>query len=331
MSNLSVTLACEIYDRTWPIFEGRVKIEGCDAQLFPMPVEEGFARAFQSQDFDICELSASSYILSVSRGKSPYVAIPAFVSRVFRHSGIYVRTDRIRKPEDLRGKKVGVPEYQMTAALWIRGILADEYGVKSTDVHWRTGGLHQPGRTERIPLTPPPEFDIKPIATNETLSALLENGELDAIISARAPECFNRKAPNVGRLFPDIRAAEEGYYRKTGMFPIMHLIAIRRSLVEEHRWLAPSVFKAFLQARIIALRELHEVGTLNVMLPWLTDDVARAEAVMGKDMWPYGVPANRKDIESMLRWSVEQGLSRRPVTIEELFAPGTTEHFQLKD
>lgn len=331
MPNLSVTLACEIYDRTWPIFEGRVKIEGCDVQLFPTPVEEGFARAFRSQDFDICELSASSYILSVSQGKSPYVAIPAFVSRVFRHSSIYIRTDRIRKPEDLRGKTVGVPEYQMTAALWIRGILSDEYGVKTTDIRWRNGGLNHGGRTERIPFTPPPEIDLKPIGANQTLSALLEAGEIDAIVTARAPDCFTKGAPNVGRLFPDIRGAEEAYYRKTGMFPIMHLVAIRRSLVESHRWLAPSVLKAFLQARLIALRELHELGTLSVMLPWLADDVARAESVMGKNMWPYGVPANRKEIESMLRWSVEQGLSRRPVTIEELFAPGTTENFQLKD
>lgn len=323
MSKLAVSLACAPYDRVTPLMTGRVAIEGCDVNFFPLEPEETFARAYSSQDFDITELSASSHILTSARGDAPYIGVPAFVSRVFRHSAYYIRTDRgIKTPQDLRGKTIGVPEYQMTAALWARGILSDEYGVKAQDIRWRNGGQEQPGRKERTPIDPP-GIDLKPIPPDKTLSAMLEAGELDAIISARAPSCFVRGAPNIGRLFPDFRAAEEAHFRKTGLFPIMHLIGIRRTLVEKYPWLPASVFKAFLQAREIALHGLKEVGVLYAMLPWLPDEVKRTQAVMGPDFWPYGLEANRKDIDAMLRWSYEQGLSPRHPTIEDVFARGT--------
>jgi 4,5-dihydroxyphthalate decarboxylase len=326
MPKLQLTLACAPYDRVRPIFDGRVAIDGCEVNLFPMEAEEAFARAYSTQDFDVTELSTSSHILTSARGEAPYIGVPAFVSRVFRHSAFYIRTDRgIRSPEDLRGKIVGVPEYQMTAALWARGILADEYGVKPADIIWRNGGLEQPGRRERTPISLPKEISLAPIGQDQTLSALLAAGELDAVISARAPSCFTQGNAKVARLFPDIRAAEEAYYRKTGMFPIMHLIGIRRALAEAHPWLAGSVFKAFLKAREIALAELKEVGVLYTMLPWLPDDVARAVAVMGPQLWPYGIAANRKEIDAMLRWSFEQGLSPRQPAIETVFATGTFE------
>ena len=325
MAKLSLTMACAPYDRVMPIFDGRVPIEGCDVNYFPMDAEEVFARAYDNQPFDITELSCSSHILTTARGDAPYIGIPAFVSRVFRHSAYYIRTDRgIDKPEDLRGKTIGVPEYQMTAALWAKGILADEYGVKPQDIHWRNGGQEQPGRKERTPIDPP-GIDLQPIPPDQTLSAMLASGELDAVISARAPSCFTKGMPNVGRLFPDFRPVEEAYFKKTGLFPIMHIIAVRRSLVEQHPWLAGSVFKAFLQAREIAHHQLREVGVLFSMLPWLPDDVARVTSVMGPDFWPYGVEANRRDIECMARWSFEQGLSPRQARIDEIFAPGTLE------
>ena len=250
MSSLQLTFGCGPSDRVAAIFDGRVRIEGCELSCFPIGPEEAFHRAFAGRDFDLTELSASSYLLATSRGEAAYFALPIFLSRVFRHSAYYIRTDRgIRSPEDLRGRIIGVPEYQMTAALWARGILSDEYGVKSQEIRWRNGGLNNPGRNERTPISLPPEFELKSIPSNATLSKMLETGELDAVITARAPACYTAGAPNVDRLFPDFRAAEEAYYQKARMFPIMHLLAIRRTLVESHPWLAASVTKAFYEAK----------------------------------------------------------------------------------
>ena len=231
MPKLQISFASCPYDRLNPVMSGRVPIEGCDVNFFPLRPEELFPRVYHTQDFDVTELSASSHILTSLRGDADYLGIPAFVSRVFRHGDIYIRTDRgIRTPEDLRGRIVGVPEYQMTAALWIRGILSDEYGVKTSDIRWRNGGLQRPGRGERTPISLPPSIELQTIAADKTLSGMLADGEIDALITAVRPLCFTEKAPNVGRLFPDFRAAEEAYYRKTGMFPIMHMMGVRRSL-----------------------------------------------------------------------------------------------------
>ena len=330
MTKLSLTFAAAPYDRIQPIFDGRVAVEGCELNCFPMESEEAFARAYSTRDFDVTELSASSHILTTARGDAHYVGIPAFLSRVFRHGAIAIRTDRgIRGPEDLRGKTVGVPEYQMTAALWARGLLSDEYGVRTRDIRWRNGGLEEPGRRERTPLALPPEIALEAIPAGATLSAMLREGALDAVIASRTPSCLAQGAPNVARLFPDVRTAEEAYYRKTGMFPIMHLVGVRRSLVAAHPWLGFSLLKAFAAARAIALRALKQSSVYHAMLPWLPDDVARVEAVMGREWWPYGVAANAKELAAMLRWSVEQGLSPREARIDELFAPGTLEAVKI--
>lgn len=332
MSKLALTMACATYDRVKPIADGRVKIENVDLTFFDIDPEEAFKRAFQGHEFDITELSASTHILTTSRGDAHYIGIPIFPSRVFRHGSIYIRTDRgIRAPHDLRGKLVGVPEYQMTAAMWARGVLSDEYGVKSSDMKWRSGGLHHPGRVERTPINLPPEIELQPISSGRILSDMLASGELDALVTARVPNCFIEGAPNVVRLFPNVREVEEAYYRKTQMFPIMHLIGIRRSIIEQYPWLASSVVKAFLQAKKIAMHELLDYGAYFVMLPWHEDDVARAQTIMGPDVWPYGLKANRQQLETMARWSVEQGLAKRLVKVEELFAPGTHEDLQLRD
>lgn len=326
MSKLQITFASCPYDRLNPIITGRVPIEGCEVNFFPLRPEELFPRVYHTQDFDVTELSASSHILTSLRGDTNYIGIPAFVSRVFRHGDIYIRTDRgIRTPQDLRGRIVGVPEYQMTAALWIRGILSDEYGVKASDIRWRNGGLQRPGRGERTPISLPSTIELETIGPDKTLSGMLADGEIDALITAVRPQCFSQGAPNVDRLFPDYRAAEEAYYRKTRMFPIMHMMGVRRSLAEEHPWLPGSILKACLQARNIALDEMHSTGMFYAMLPWLSDDIARAEAVMGPNMWPYGATANHKELEAMLRWSHEQGLAPRHGKVEEIFAPGLTE------
>lgn len=324
MSQLPISVACAVYDRTWAVLSGRVPIEGCDPNFFPIDPHEAFLRAYRSQDFDVTELSVSSHILTTARGDAHYIGIPAFVSRIFRHSSFYIRTDRgIKTPSDLRGRLVGVTEYQMSAGLWARGLLSEEHGVTAHEIRWRSGGLEKPGLTERTPIELPPKIELLPVRPGKTLSDMLANGELDALITARAPSCFVKEAPNVARLFPDFRTAEEDYFQRTGLFPIMHLIGIRRSLVEEHPWLAQSVMKAFTEAKRIALEEMEDSGINRVSLPWLASDLARAKSVMGPDLWPYGYHANRKPIDRMLRWSVEQGLSSRLVAADELFASGT--------
>jgi 4,5-dihydroxyphthalate decarboxylase len=324
LKKLDLSLGCCDYDRTRALFDGRVRIDGCDLSATPIEPEESFHRAFRHQEFDVSELSLSSHTALVSRGENAYVAIPAFVSRLFRHSGIYIRTDRgIRRPEDLKGKTLGLPEYQITANVWIRGILQDEYGVKPSDVRWRQGGFEEPGREERTKIALPPEVDFKPVPRDKTISGMLESGELDGAIGARAPSCFLRGAPNVGRLFPDFRAAEEDYFRRTGIFPVMHVIGIRRTLVERHPWLPVNVFKAFVEAKARCWYELGQIGHLFVSLPWGVPEFERAKALMGEDYWSYGLEPNRRVLDAFTRYHHEQHLSARRVAAEELFAQST--------
>jgi 4,5-dihydroxyphthalate decarboxylase len=326
VTKLTVSLTAGPYDRTRALFDGRVEIEGCNVVASPLEPEEIFFRAYRYHDFDITELSLSTHLLTTARGDSPFIGIPAFLSRVFRHSGIYIRTDRgIKSPADLRGKTIGLPEYQQTANVWIRGMLQDEYGVRTTDIKWRSGGLEQPGRTERTPITLPPEFDVKPIPSDATLSKLLEAGELDGVIGPRAPSCFDRGAPNIARLFPDYRQAEEAYFRKTRLFPLMHIVGIRRELVERHPWLPANVFKAFVKAKDMAIAELGQIGRLSVTLPWLVPEVNAAKALMGEDYWPYGAAKNKADLDAVTRYMVEQGLAKRPPALDEIFAKSTLE------
>jgi 4,5-dihydroxyphthalate decarboxylase len=326
MVQIPITIACGDYDRTRAIKDGRVQVEGCAVTYIPLEPEEVFFRAFRYQEFDVSELSMSSYLRITDSGESPYIAIPAFVSRVFRHSGIYVRTDRgINSPADLKGRNIGVPEYQITAVVWQRGIMQDEYGVKPTDIHWWQGGQEQAGRGERTPLAPIPGLDLKAIPNDKTLAGMLETGELDALFTARAPSCFVRGAKNVGRLFPDYRNVEKAYYKKTGMFPIMHMIGIRKSLVAQHPWLATSLYKAFLEAKTYAMKEVREINALPVTLPWLEAECLETIALMGEDFWRYGVQENFKEIEALTRYSFEQGLVKKKLDPESLFARPTLE------
>ncbi|NBS59733.1 MAG: ABC transporter substrate-binding protein, partial [Betaproteobacteria bacterium] len=282
-------MACCDYDRCRALFDGRAPIEGCEVSAVPIEPEEAFHRAFKFNEFDVSEISMSSHTLMTSRGQNAYVGVPAFVSRLFRHSGIYIRTDRgIKTPADLKGKTIGLPEYQITANVWIRGVLADEYGVKPEDVHWRSGGLEDPGREERAPLKLPAGIDLKPIPHDRTLSDMLEKGEIDAMISARAPSCFARGAANVDRMFPDYKSTEQEYFRRTGIFPIMHIIGIRRELAEREPWLPVSVFKAFNKAKELCMYELGQIGHLFNTLPWGVAEFEAAKKLMGEDYWSYG-------------------------------------------
>lgn len=329
MSRLPLTIATWDYDRVRALIDGRVRVEGCEVNYLTMPVEELFERAFFHGEFDVAEIGFSPYLIALSRGAAPYVAIPVFLSRMFRHSAVYVRTDRgIDGPADLRGKRVGVPEYQMSAVLWFRGYLQDEYGIAASDLNWVQAGLEIPGRRDKFPLNLPDGFPLLSLK-DETLSRMLADGRLDAVISARRPSCFVNGAPNVRRLFPDYRSAERDYYRKSGLFPIMHAVGIKRELLARHRWLAASLFKAFLQAKRLADAELAETTALKIGLPWVTAELEATKQVMGEDFWPYGVEQNRKTLAAMARYSYQQGLAVRMIEVEEMFAEGNMGETQV--
>jgi len=290
-----------------------------------------FFRAIRGHEFDVCELSLSSYMMAVARGGDiPYIGLPVFLSRTFRHSAIYVRSDRgIERPEDLRCRRVGVPEYQITAAVWARGLLEDDYGVRPSDFEWLQGGLEEPGRVEKVALALPPEIRLSSIPADQTLDAMLRSGELDAVIAMRPPKCFLEGDPKVRRLFPDYWAEEERYFERTGIFPIMHLVGVRRELVQRHPWLANSLFSAFVEAKQLAMRELEKTAALPISLPWLGPMVERTRKVMGADFWPYGVQENRRTLEAVVAYAHRHGTTARRLEVEELFVPSTLERFKV--
>jgi 4,5-dihydroxyphthalate decarboxylase len=254
--------------------------------------------------------------------------VPAFVSRAFRHTSIYVRTDRIKKPEDLKGKRVGVPEYQLTANVWARAILEDDYGVKPSDIQWVRGGIEDADRPEKISIKLPADVKLEDAPAGKSISAMLAEGTIDGFIAPRPPS-LPKNTPNVGWLFADPVAAAKDYFKRTGIFPIMHIVGVRRSLAEQHPWLPGAVYKAFDQSKAAAMTLLNDTSATKVTLPFVEERLAEARALMGEDFWSYGMNANRKTLESFLRHHHSQGLSPRLVTPEEMFHPGTHEAFKI--
>jgi 4,5-dihydroxyphthalate decarboxylase len=320
---LRLSLACGDYDRTRPLVDGRVRPLGLDLTCLPMTIEEIFFRMARFREFDAAEMSLGSFLVSLSAGEeAPFVAIPVFPSRSFRHSGIYVHAGSgIERPEQLVGRTVGVAEYQLTANVWIRGILAEDYGVPVGSVRYRTGGLHEPGRPEKLAVSLPADVDVAPIGPGQTLSDMLASGEIDALYTPRTPRSFAEGHPGVARLFPDFRAVESAYFRRTGIFPIMHVVVIRADVYRRDRWVARSLMEAFAEARRIALTGLDETASLRYMLPWLPDDVASVRAVLGDDYWTYGLDGNEAALTAIARYAFEQGLTPRPYAPRELFVP----------
>jgi 4,5-dihydroxyphthalate decarboxylase len=328
MSKLALSVAIGDYDRNRPLIDGAVRIDGVDPVFMTLYPEEIFFRALRTRDFDICELSLSSFTVKTAAGDSPYVGIPCFVSRAFRHTSIYVRTDRIREPKDLKGRKVGVPEYQLTANVWARAILQDDYGVAPADIRWVRGAIEHAGRIEKISIKLPPGVVLEDAPVGRTISDLIDKGEIDGFIAPRPPH-LARPNPNVGWLFPDPIAAAKDYFKRTGIFPIMHLIGIRRTLVDQHPWLPAAVMKAFEQSKAAALAHLSDTSATKVTLPFIEEQLAAARELMGEDFWPYGLESNRKTLETFLRHHHAQGLSSRLVKPEELFHPSTHESFKI--
>jgi 4,5-dihydroxyphthalate decarboxylase len=330
VSNLRITLACWNYDRTRALLEQRVRPEGVDLTCLNLPVEETFFRMLRHQEFDAAEMSLSSYVMSLFRPDRPFIAIPAFPSRFFRHSCVYVHAGSgIKEPKDLVGKRIGTPEYQMTAGVWIRGILSEDYGVPASSVVYVTGGEEEPGRPEKLPLELPPGIRIEPIGPHETLSSMLARGGIDGLYTARTPSSFRSGDGQVKRLFEDFPAVERSYFRRTGIFPIMHTVVIRRDVYERDRWVAQSLYKAFCAALRDSYAELFETAALKTMLPWLPGHVEETRREMGDDFWPYGLERNSRTLETFLRYSFEQGLAREVLQPERLFAPETLESFRI--
>ncbi|GMA63287.1 ABC transporter substrate-binding protein [Alicyclobacillus fastidiosus] len=330
MSKLPLSFACWNYDRIGALVDGSVQPEGIDLNYLNMPVEETFWRMMRHQEFDVAELSLSSYLIGRDRGYPHVTAIPVFMSRSFRHSGIFVNTSAgIEKPEDLRGRRVGVPEYQLTACLWIRGILQDEYGVAPSSIQWFTGGEETPGRLEKVALQLPPEIHIQPIGPTQTLNEMLESGEIDALIAPRAPSSFLQGSPNVARLFPNYEEDEKAYFQKTGIFPIMHVIAIRDDVLEANPWVAMNLYVAFEKAKQVVYDGFNQTAALKVTLPWLTAEIERTKLAMGDDFWPYGIERNQKTLEAAVRYSYEQGLIKTRPRLEDLFVKSTLERFTI--
>ena len=330
MSKLKLSFACWNYDRTRALMDGSVQPDGIDLNYLNMPVEETFFRMIRNAEFDVAEMSLSSYSVSLFKEPKRFIAIPVFPSRFFRHSCIYVNADSgIKEAKDLIGKRIGVPEFQMTAPVWIRGILSEHYGVPVDSVQYVTGGEEEPNRVEKQSLQLPPSIKVSAIGPDQTLAQMLVTGEIDALHTARMPSTFLSRPDKVHRLFPDYAQVERSYFRQTGIFPIMHTVVIRREVYEANRWVAQSLFKAFAQAQQRTYDDLKETAALKAMLPWLTAHMEEVQQEMGSDYWPYGLEKNANTLRTFLGYHHQQGLSQRLLTPEELFAPETLESFKI--
>jgi 4,5-dihydroxyphthalate decarboxylase len=326
---LSLSFACWDYDRTRALQDGRVRPEGIELNYVSLPVEETFYRQLRYREFDVSEMSLSSYLLTLNEPDPPFVALPVFPSRFFRHQSIYINMrSGIREPADLVGKRVGTPEYQMTAGVWQRGILADDYGVPADSPSYWTGAIEGRGRQEKIPLDLPERIRVTPIDADRDLSTMLADGELDAIFSASQPPCFGQ-VPHVRHLFEDFKTVEQHYFRRTGIFPIMHTVVIKRALYERHPWIARSLYKAFDESLQVAYADLRQRSALKVMLPWLQEHVTEVRDVLGDDYWSYGLEPNRHVLEVFARYSHEQGLAARRWSAEEIVLPSASDSFRL--
>lgn len=323
-----LTLAANLTDRTRALHDGTVRPTGIDLNFVPLEIEEIFWRMLRYQEFDAAEMSMSSYLLTRDRGAPEFVAIPVFPSRSFRHSCIFINTQvGIESPEDLRGKPVGVPEYQMTAPLWIRGLLQHEYGVAPTDMDWYQGGQEEVGREEKVDLDLHIDLDISPIPADDTLSAMLGRGDLAALFAPRIPSSYY--SGPVDRLFPDYREIERDYYDRTGYFPIMHTVVLREDVYRENPWMAQELTKAFTAAKDHCLDRIGHTHALQTSLPWVRHELEATRELMGEDFWPYGLAENSDTLETMVQYSHEQGLIAEKLAIEDLFAPETFEAYKI--
>ncbi|KAJ7632759.1 4,5-dihydroxyphthalate decarboxylase [Roridomyces roridus] len=334
MSPLRLSLACWDYDRVKAIEDGRVKPEGIDLTFLNFRVEETFFRQLRFQEFDVSEMSLSSYVLTLNGPELPFIALPVFPSRFFRHQSIYINTKAgIQSPADLAGRRVGTPEFQMTAPVWQRGILEDEYGLKYDAPKYFTGSVESSTveRKEKVPLKLADSVQIQAIPKGKCLAQMLADGEIDCLQSATAPSTFGTH-PDVGRLFPNAKEVEQDYFKRTGIFPIMHVIVVKRSVLKENPWVAQELTKAFARSLEYAYDAIHERGALRYILPWMQFHVEETQAALCSDgndrWWEDGLtPQNTRTLDKFLEYSYNQGLANKRWQVKELFAPGSLEAF----
>jgi 4,5-dihydroxyphthalate decarboxylase len=320
MPALKLKLACNDYDRTRALIDGRVKPDGINLDVSVLKPRELFPRMLDDQEFDVAELSLSSYASLVARDASPFIAIPVTLSKLFRHDAIYVREGAgIERPQDLKGKRVGTTQYGATATITIKGFLSDEFGVQPSDINWFIGGLNTPTEKPLIPLNLPKDVSLEFLGPGRTLEGMLARGELDALFAILMPKMFLDGSPKLARLFPEFKTVEQDYFGRTGIFPVMHIVAIKKDVYRANPWIAKSLYRAFCEARDIAVQPLYDTDALLVALPWLIDHIEENWRVFGKDFWAYGVEPNRPAFDALCRWVHEQGLAPRRVTVDELF------------
>jgi 4,5-dihydroxyphthalate decarboxylase len=329
LTRIPLTLAISHYDHVTDLVTGRVPVEGIELTCLNLQIEEIFFRQFNYRDFDVSEVSMGKYCSLVSQGDSPLVAIPVFPSRVARHSSIYIRRDGpVKAPADLAGKRIGIPEWAQTASVYSRGLLAHQYGIDLTSIEWVQAGVDQPGRQEKVKLNLPKGMKYTP-RPDKSLSGMLVSGEIDAALSAHPPSCFEHGHPNVARLFPDYLDVEMKYVKETGIYPIMHAVAFRREIVERNPWIAANLFKAFDEARRRSVERALNNTSSALPLPWGYEFVRRMQDVVGPDLMPYGVEANRVTLDAFLQYAHEQGVLHRRLTPEELFPPQVQKSFRV--
>lgn len=330
MGALSLSFACGRYDRVQPLVDGRVAVEGCDVNVVHLDPEECFWRMLRHEEFDAAEMSLGSYAMLLARGDERFVGIPVFLSRSFRHSAIWVVDGGpVASPADLQGARIGVPEYQMTASVWVRGLLQHELGVDVASVTWRTGGLDQPGRVERQPLRVPSWVKVEPVPAHRTLVEELLDGELEALTAPRVPAEFRRPGTRLRRLLPDWAERERASFARTGVFPIMHMVVLRRAVVERSPWLPASLTKALTEAKDVALAGLADAPALRYTMPFLLAALEDQAEVFGADPWPYGLEANRTTLEVFLGYLREQGLLEQDLAPDALFAPSSLDRSRI--
>ena len=318
MTDVHLTIACGPYDRTLGLRDGSVKPDGIELTYIARQPAEIFWRMLQFQEFDVAELSLSNYASLVDRGDPQFVAIPVFPARIFRHAFIFVNTDSgIREPRDLQGRRGGVPEYTMTAAVYARGMLEHDYGVSPDTIDWVQG------RPERMAIDLPAQIRISQAPPGRDLGEMLAEGEIDFLITANNPVSFRQGNPKVARLFRDYKMVEKDYYLRTGVFPIMHTVAMQRRIYEQHPWAAANLYEAFYRAKERCYQLLRESGSSKATLVWLQAAVEEEEAIFGQDRWPYGVERNRPSLDALLQYSFEQGLTTKLLRAEQLFPPST--------
>jgi 4,5-dihydroxyphthalate decarboxylase len=329
MAKLSLTFACGLYDRMVPLYAGQVQAAGIDLNFIAIDSpRQIFDRMSGGLEFDASEMSSSETFQRHSNGNSPFVALPVFPSRVFRHGHISInRKSGIKSPKDLEGKRVGVPLYTQTAAIFHRGVLQHEYGVDWEKIHWVQGALNHAGshgNPSVLPLVKPIRH-IETAPAGKSLSDLLEEGKIDAIAATGMPKAYRRN-PDIQRLWPNFREVEREYFQRTGIFPIMHLIAIRRDTYEKHPFIATSLFKAFNDSKNLALEKMMETGALRYMLPWLGTELDEIHEVFKGDPWPYGIEPNKPTLDALVTYLAEQNLIAKPLPLEEIFVPVYGQH-----